>query len=129
MNGRRLPDKRTLRVEGLLIDTIQDVIPLGKTFHQLCTHQLPKIDILAKTAKQRQCCSPLYGDPSIASMIARFKASEPLWKTLVHNKRWMSGYDAAPDSYGDMHQALFDRLGERQSDDTGVSIEHDAPTS
>lgn len=128
MNGHRLPDKQTLRVEGLLVDTIQDIIPMGKTFHELCTRQFPEIDALAKVARQQRCCSPLYGDPSFAAIIDRLKTTEPLWKTLVHNKQWMSGYDVAPDSYGSMHASLLDQSGRGRSGgdtDTSVGNEHE----
>jgi len=107
INGRRLSDKRTLCVEGLFIDVIDEVIPLGKSFGELVL-RLSHIESVSEAAKQRPYC--LQDEkPLVASLMDGFKRKEPLWRTLVYNKCWMSGYETAPGTYEDMHQALLSR--------------------
>ncbi|KAI1453301.1 HET-domain-containing protein [Annulohypoxylon moriforme] len=106
-NGKRLDDKRTLKVEGLFVDTIEDVMALGPSLE---THlnQLAHIESLVETARQRSCTLEL----PIRPYMELFKNKEPVWKVLVSNKRFNSGYDPAPISYEAMHQCLLDSLAE-----------------
>ncbi|GAB1311505.1 hypothetical protein MFIFM68171_01715 [Madurella fahalii] len=106
-NGRRLPDKRTLRVEGLFVDVIDEVIPLGKTLGELVL-RLPHIESVAEAAKQR-LCSFQEAKPLVASLMDCFKRKEPLWRTLICNRRWMSGHETPPETYEDMYRALLSK--------------------
>lgn len=106
-NGRRLEDKKTLQVEGLFVDTIEEVVSFGESFDSYL-RQLPYIESLSKTARQRPCQL----EPSITPYVNRYKNEEPLWKALVSNKRYMSGYDPAPASYEAMYQNLLKNLAE-----------------
>ncbi|KAK1749403.1 HET-domain-containing protein [Echria macrotheca] len=105
MNGYRLSDKRTLRVEGLFIDVIDEIIPLGESLGEL-VRRLPFVDAVAKTARER----PYVKDGATTKaclLMEGFKRNEPLWKTLICSKSWMSGYHMAPVEYGDMYQRLL----------------------
>ncbi|KAK5659022.1 hypothetical protein OQA88_1109 [Cercophora sp. LCS_1] len=106
MNGFRLPDKRTLRIEGLFVDVIEEIIPMGKSLGELA-HRLPHLEAVVKSAKERHYSHPEM-NPDTCLLMDAFKQKEPLWKTLIHGKRWMSGYDIAPDSYEAMHQRLLE---------------------
>ncbi|KAI0888431.1 HET-domain-containing protein [Annulohypoxylon maeteangense] len=106
-NGKRLDDKRTLQVEGLFVDTIEDVIAFGSSLDSHI-NQLAQIESLAKTAKERPCML----EPAVRPYIEQFKNKEPLWRALVSNKRFNSGYDPAPISYEAMHQDILKSLAE-----------------
>ncbi|RSM00621.1 hypothetical protein CEP52_009024 [Fusarium oligoseptatum] len=67
-NGRRLDDERTLQVEGLFVDTIDQVISLG-TYLDLCIEKLPTLEALVSKARQRPCQL----DPMIVSLMEQFK--------------------------------------------------------
>ncbi|RSL56416.1 hypothetical protein CEP54_008864 [Fusarium duplospermum] len=101
-NGKRLDDERTLQVEGLFVDTLDQVISLGTSL-DACIEKLPALEALVSEARQRPCQL----DPTIAPFMEQFKRKEPLWKILISNKRLRSGYDPAPSSYADMYQSLF----------------------
>lgn len=107
LNGKVLNDNRTLQVEGLVIDTIDHVLPVAQDLDQFIS-QLPDLEIMADDAKER----PEQFHVSIAPLIRQFKLKEPLWKTLVSNKRYLSGYDPAPAAYEHMH---VDLLGQNKS--------------
>ncbi|KAI0385123.1 HET-domain-containing protein [Hypomontagnella monticulosa] len=117
-NGRRLEDKKTLRVEGLFVDTIEDVIFLGESLKSYLS-QLTHIESLAKTARQRHCQL----EPSIRPYVERYKDEEPLWKALISNKRLLSGYDPAPESYEAMYRDLLNNLA--KGDDWEPTITYD----
>ncbi|KAI1760776.1 HET-domain-containing protein [Hypoxylon sp. FL1150] len=104
-NGRRLEDERTLQVEGLFVDTIEEVVCLGTTLESYLD-QLGQIESLAEAARQRPCLFEL----SIRPLMEQFRKEEPLWKTLISNKRHMSGYDPAPPSYEAMYADLLNDL-------------------
>ncbi|KAI1775463.1 HET-domain-containing protein [Hypoxylon cercidicola] len=106
-NGRRLEDERTLQVEGLFVDTIEEVVFLGTSLEEYID-QLPHIESLAEIARQRPCLL----EPSVRSHMERFRKGEPLWKALISNKRFNSGYDPAPASYEAMYTSLLNGLPE-----------------
>lgn len=103
-NGKRLDDERTLQVEGLFVDTIDQVISFGTSLDS-CIEQLPSLEAVVSEAKQRSCQL----DPSIAPLMEQFKIKEPLWRILISNKRLMSGYDAAPSSYEELYLSLVNQ--------------------
>lgn len=106
MNGHRLADKRTLRVEGLLIDVIEEVTALGTSLGEL-VHRLAHLQAVATAAKERPYSRP-GTRPEACVLMDTFKRSEPFWKMMVYSKRWMSGYDLAPDAYEEMHRRLLE---------------------
>ncbi|OTA87754.1 hypothetical protein M434DRAFT_23855 [Hypoxylon sp. CO27-5] len=101
-NGKRLKDKRTLQVEGIFVDTIEEVVFLGTSFSSYLD-QLAHIISLCEIARQRPCLL----EPSVRPLMEQFKKKEPLWKILVSNKRFTSGYDPAPASYEAMYSSLL----------------------
>ncbi|KAI1088080.1 HET-domain-containing protein [Rostrohypoxylon terebratum] len=116
-NGRRLGDKRTLHVEGLFVDTIEDVTVLGPSFESLPS-QLIHIASLAEIAKRRPCVL----EPSIRPYVELYKRKEPLWRVLVSNKRWNSGYDPAPDSYEAMYRKLLSGVVTKDESEEGEYV-------
>ncbi|KAI8722725.1 HET domain-containing protein [Fusarium sp. LHS14.1] len=103
-NGKRLDDGRTLQVEGLFVDTIDQLISLGISLDS-CIEKLPALEAVSSEARKQTCQL----DPTIAPFIDQFKTKEPLWRILISNKRLRSGYDAAPSSYEDMYLSLLNR--------------------
>ncbi|KAI0139961.1 HET-domain-containing protein [Hypoxylon sp. NC0597] len=101
-NGRRLEDKRTLQVEGLFVDTIEDVLFLGASISSYLG-QLARVESLSEIARQRPCLL----EPSVRPHMEQFRKKEPLWRILVSNKRFTSGYDPAPASYEAMYSSLL----------------------
>ncbi|XXG99423.1 hypothetical protein Hte_005762 [Hypoxylon texense] len=101
-NGRRLEDEMTLQVEGLLIDTVEEVVFLEATLDSYFD-ELVRIESLAEVARQRPCLF----EPSIKPHMERFRKGGPLWKALISNKRFASGYDPAPASYEAMYMSLL----------------------
>ncbi|RYP41999.1 hypothetical protein DL767_000630 [Monosporascus sp. MG133] len=111
-NGTRLGDDRTLQIEGLFVDTIDQVVPLGTTLDAYIA-QLPELESLASAAKQRPCQL----GPSVTPLVEEFKSREPLWRALIANKRFRSGYDPAPSSYEATYLSLLTgRTKQRESD-------------
>lgn len=94
-NGRVLEDGRTLQVEGLLVDTVDDVIPFGSTLKAV-VESLAHLQSMTDQARKRPCLF----DSLIVSHMQIFRESEPLWRTLISNKHVKSGYEPAPASYG-----------------------------
>lgn len=105
MNGYRLADKRTLCVQGLFIDAIEEIIPLGKSLGEL-VRRLPIVEAAARAARERSYHHVDAG-PKLCEHMDTFKRKEPFWKMLVYSKRWMSGYDLSPDGYEDMYKRLL----------------------
>ncbi|RYP15780.1 hypothetical protein DL765_005506 [Monosporascus sp. GIB2] len=103
-NGKRLEDGRTLQIEGLFVDTIEQVVPLGTTIDAYIA-QLPELESLASAARQRPCRL----GSSVAPLVEEFKGKEPLWRALVANKRFLSGYDPAPSSYETAYLSLLNQ--------------------
>ncbi|KAL4733473.1 heterokaryon incompatibility protein-domain-containing protein [Aspergillus similis] len=99
-NGQRVSD-RVLKVEGLWIDTIQETIPFGTSMVEILAN-LPRIQAMAMQAKERPC----QFEQRVAALFEQFKQKEPLWRTLISNKKYMSGYDEAPLAYKDMFLQL-----------------------
>lgn len=119
MNGWRQSDKRTLKVEGLVVDVIDEVIPMGESLAETI-RLLPRLESVAQSARQRRPCfqDMMNVDAAAAALIDQFKSKEPLWRTLVCNKSFLSGYDEAPASYKDMYlKLLHDGKGASSSDD------------
>ena len=101
-NGRALDDGRTLRIAGLFVDTVDQVITLGTNLDAVIAN-LPVLQQVADEAMSRRG----HFEESFRSLMEQFKKSEPLWRVLVANKKHMSGYDVAPDEYEDMFAALL----------------------
>jgi hypothetical protein len=101
-NGTVLADRRTLQVEGLIVDTIVDVIPFGSSLEAV-KENLVHFEVLKSEAKRRPCLFPL----QIASLMLTFRDSEPLWRILISNKHQKSGYEPAPLSYESMYTSLL----------------------
>ncbi|RYP44776.1 hypothetical protein DL768_008787 [Monosporascus sp. mg162] len=111
-NGGRLGDGRTLQIEGLFVDTIEQVVLLGPTLDAYIA-QLPELESLASAAKQRPCQL----GSSVKSLVDEFKSKEPLWRALIGDKRFLSGYDPAPSSYEATYLSLLSgRTKQRESD-------------
>ncbi|KAH8204435.1 hypothetical protein TruAng_001351 [Truncatella angustata] len=101
INGVAQDDVRTLKVEALPVDLVDEVICLDKDFAR-CLTQLTDINQLA--AKARTRCS---ADEGLDQVIGELAGSEPLWRILISNKAWHSGYDVAPDEYAAMYDELL----------------------
>lgn len=93
-NGSVLDDGPTLQVEGLLVDTVDELSPLGSSLEAL-VQILPHLQTKAAEANTRPC---LFG-PDVVPHIKKFRQNEPLWRTLISNKHMKSGYEPAPASY------------------------------
>lgn len=106
MNGYRLADKRTLCVQGLFIDVIEEIIPLGKSLGEIVC-RLPLLEAAARAAGERGYHHVDAG-PKVCEYMDTFKRTEPFWKMLIYSKRWMSGYDLAPDDYEVMYKRLLE---------------------
>ncbi|KFA68957.1 hypothetical protein S40285_06997 [Stachybotrys chlorohalonatus IBT 40285] len=105
-NGRCLEDRKTLRVEGLVVDTVKQVIRLGESLDDLIDG-LPRLEALSAEARAAPCAA--YIDASIAQFVQRFKRSEELWRVLISNKKFNSGYETAPLAYEDSYRKLLDQ--------------------
>ncbi|RYO85568.1 hypothetical protein DL762_005133 [Monosporascus cannonballus] len=107
-NGKRLEDGRTLQIEGLFVDTIEQVVPLGTTIDAYIA-QLPELESLASAARQRPCRL----GSSVAPLVEEFRGKEPLWRALIANKHFLSGYDPAPSSYEAAYCSLLKQSPKR----------------
>jgi hypothetical protein len=103
-NGTVLGDGRTLQVEGLVVDTIVDVVPFGSSIEAV-KENLVRFEGLKSEAQDRPCLFP----PQIAPLMLTFRQSEPLWRVLISNKYQKSGYEPAPSRYESMYTSLLDR--------------------
>ncbi|KAL3473888.1 hypothetical protein BJX99DRAFT_260873 [Aspergillus californicus] len=92
---------RVLKVEGLRIDTIHEIIAFGVSSETLAN--LPWLQPAANQAMKRPCQS--FQQP-YAALFEQFKRKEPLWRTLISNRKYMSGYDEAPRAYEDQYLQL-----------------------
>lgn len=113
-NGKQLEDKITLQAEGLVVDAIEQVIPLGDSLDS-CIQSLSSFEAIVAQAINQPCSSRV--NNSLVPYIQRFKASEPLWKILISNKSFNSGYDPAPSTYEEAYQNLLqqkDYVGHQQ---------------
>ncbi|KAK4170056.1 HET-domain-containing protein [Cladorrhinum sp. PSN259] len=123
LNGYRLLDKRVLKVEGLIVDTVHEVISMGDSLAQ-SIQLFPRLESVTQTARHRQPCFQNL-KTNVNALIDQFKSKEPLWRTLICNKHYLSGYEEAPASYEDMYLKLL-RDGKAGSDDvTGDRNEYE----
>jgi hypothetical protein len=97
-NGTILEDRRTLQIEGLFVDIMDEVIPLGSTLETF-VESLPELEAMTKAAREKPC----HFQPPIAAQMHTFRTSEPLWRILISNKNFKAGYEAAPPSYEDTY--------------------------
>ncbi|KAF8860906.1 HET-domain-containing protein [Acephala macrosclerotiorum] len=102
-NGRVDEDLKSLRVQGMPIDTVVEKIRFGEG--QKCLTQLSRVETLVSKARQlaaENLNHRPYLDP--------FKSKEPAWRTLIANKAYNgAARDAAPMSYGEL-LALLNHL-------------------
>lgn len=98
-NGTVMQDFSTLRVEALPIDVIEDVMILGNTTDE-CISQLKEIQERAFLARKRDI-----PNENIRSSYCKYRAAEPLWRTLISNK--VSGYDPAPTAFESAFETLL----------------------
>jgi hypothetical protein len=114
-NGSVRDDGQTLQVEGLLVDTVTSVQPIGSSLGAV-KENLISLANVALEARSRPCSFP----PTISPFTQIFKNSEPLWRILISNKHQKSGYQPAPPSYEDMyHDLLKDHGASTVSSGTG----------
>lgn len=102
-NGKVLEDNITLRVEGLIVDRIAEVAPFGSSL-QDCVGILPDFEAMTGKATSIPCT---LDSSTIASFVEQWKTSEPLWRILISNKQWKSGYEQAPTAYEHEYQGLL----------------------
>jgi hypothetical protein len=112
-NGAVLDDNRTLRVEGLVVGRITEATPLGSTL-DMCIGMLSALEEDIEKTKRMVCT---YEPESISALMNQWRRSQPLWRILVSNKQWNSGYRPAPSSYEQQHQQLLQRLEEGPAGD------------
>lgn len=93
-NGKVLEDGRTLQVEGLFVDTIDEVVLFGSSLSAVFKN-LVLFETRFSEAINRSCSF----NTQIAPFMQRFKKNEPMWRILISNKNFKSGYDSAPISY------------------------------
>ncbi|KAH7311683.1 heterokaryon incompatibility protein-domain-containing protein [Stachybotrys elegans] len=105
INGKCLDDKRTLQVEGLRVDVIRRVVPLGDSLEELIT-KLPRLNDMWMGARGQHTDTEVFGE-ACAGLLNQFKNKEELWRILVSNKALRSGYDPAPESYREMYNNLL----------------------
>ncbi|KAJ0422199.1 hypothetical protein BJY00DRAFT_280396 [Aspergillus carlsbadensis] len=103
-NGWRVSE-RVLKVEGLSVDTIHEVLSFGASTEEVVGN-LPRFENATKQAIERSRAHPEHEPDSIKAMIQSFGVKEPLWRTLISNRRYISGYDDAPSVYEDMYLQL-----------------------
>ncbi|KAK5734367.1 hypothetical protein LTR17_009031 [Elasticomyces elasticus] len=101
INGEVQADGKTLEVRALPVDVIEEVVYFEHTLSG-CVKQLPHIGILAACARKRE----LLVSETLRPFFDRYRRSEPLWRTLVSDKKRNSGYDAAPEPYEAEFRAL-----------------------
>ena len=101
-NGEVLKDFQTLKIEVLPVDVITDVLHFENTVDK-CLQQLEEIEKRAMAAKTLTIVGD---DDKLRPFIEKFRSSEPLWRTLVSNKSYKSGYKVAPDAY----EAIYNNL-------------------
>jgi hypothetical protein len=115
-NGKVMEDFKTLQVEVLPVDVIEHVLYFDDTL-QNCLQQLDEVEKWAMNAKTR-----MIRDDKLRPFIERFRSSQPLWRTLVSDKRVRSGYNAAPDSY----EAMYNQIPRLKS---GTTSQHSSTMS
>jgi hypothetical protein len=101
-NGNIVGDGRTLQVEGLFVDIIDEALPFGSSLEAI-VESLPRLETTSAIARRRPCLF----DPAVASHMQQFRGSEPLWRTLISNKHVKSGYEPAPAWYEETYLNLL----------------------
>lgn len=94
VNGVVLADMKTLEIGALSVDIVQDVLLFDQSI-DVCIRQLPEVEAMAARAIEREMSISEEQQP----FYEHYRRSEPLWRTLVSDKRRSSGYDVAPVSY------------------------------
>lgn len=105
-NGAVLDDNRTLRAEGLIVGKIIEVTRLSSTL-DMCIGMLPALEEAVETTKKMACT---YESEPVLTLMNQWRRSQPLWRILVSNKQWNSGYRPAPSSYEQQNQQLLQGL-------------------
>lgn len=107
-NGSILEDNITMRVEGLLVGRIDQVFTLGSSLEE-CISILPGLE---KTIEKTTQTTYTYASPSVLHLMNQWRRSQPLWRILISNKQWNSGYQPAPSVYEDQYRQLFEAGGQ-----------------
>ncbi|KAK0268106.1 hypothetical protein LTR91_016717 [Friedmanniomyces endolithicus] len=102
INGIVHADMKTLEIRALSVDIVQDVLLFDQSI-DVCIRQLPEVEAMAARAIEREMSIGEEQQP----FYEHYRRSEPLWRTLVSDKRRSSGYDVAPVSYEAGFRALL----------------------
>ena len=102
------------------MDTIDQVIPLGTNLDSV----IAKLQVLQYVADEAMNRRGQFND-NVAPFMEQFQKSEPLWRVLIANKKYASGYDIAPAEYGDMFMALLN-IQENTEGASAPQSRHDA---
>ncbi|KAF2837601.1 hypothetical protein M501DRAFT_937224 [Patellaria atrata CBS 101060] len=110
VNGVILPDNETLRIRGLLVDTVNDVLVFPKAIKEVI-ERLVEVDELITQSNNK---------PSAASPnLKKYTRKEPLWRMLISNMD-VDGA-VAPEWFGTMYEILRGfRLPPKGSKDKSV---------
>lgn len=108
-----------LTVEALLVDTIRQVMQFGPTLRD-CISGIPDFEDIVKQAEREATQNKM--PSAIWDFISRQRTSQPLWKILISNKAWNSGYQPAPEEYGNQYRRLLEQ-GEPKSTSHSAHIE------
>lgn len=93
-------DLKTVRVEGLFVDVIHDVLQF-KEFVDDSMEQFQEVEKLVANATERH-------PPSPRTYLEDFKSKEPLWAMLISNKGKQEN-EPSPESYGKMYEVYRGR--------------------
>lgn len=97
--------KVCLLIQSCKCSTGNDPAVIGKLHH---------LESITSNARQR----PSQFHSSLAPLIDHVKRKEPLWRILISNKRFTSGYDPAHWSYENIYLSLSNSKDERDDADT-----------
>ena len=109
-NGQVLEDLKTLEVEVLPVDIVEDVFEFGATLDE-CIEQLREVEVLAERPR-----SKVLPDTPLRPFYKKFRESEPLWRTLISDKMLQSGYDKSPENCENVYKTLLSD-GKKGDDD------------
>lgn len=114
-NGIVEEDLKTLRVVGLHIDTVAEIIEFGSSEDE-CLSRFPEVEELAMRARK---LAASYSNKS--PYLEQFKLKEPLWRTLIMNKAFTGATpEVAPESYA----AVYEMLLQKERDDSAAAQSH-----
>ncbi|KAK4499156.1 hypothetical protein PRZ48_009668 [Zasmidium cellare] len=99
-NGRFLDNGETLQVKALPVDVVEEMLVVEKTLPEAIA-QLGHIEDLVAAARRQPVV-----DEKLRPYFEKYRSAEPLWRVLVSNKRFNSGYDVAPEKYELQYEAL-----------------------